>query len=689
MSTNHNGLRVQFSKQRMTVIDVTEPRPSVRSRLGPWKIPLRLFLVVPFVVQISVAVGLTGWLSLKNGEQAVNDLASQLRAEIGARIDQQLQNYLQVPRTLDRINAHAIELGQIDITDTASLTRQFWRQRDLFKPVVVSALYFGGADGEFIGLGFQNDNTWQVGRAGAYTEGKFHSYATDDRGNPTDLLEVGNPYDPRLRPWYRNAIEAKQTTWSDIYVDFKDPRLKITLVEPIYRDDGSLLGVLGVDFVLSHIRSFLQGLQIGQSGQTFIMERSGLLVASSVSQDPFNKVGDRVERIKAEDVEDPLIRNTARMLDGYFNRNLDKITQTRQLQFQLDGEKHFVQVMPFSDGENLDWLIVIVVPEADFMERIHVNTRTTIQLCAIALIVASLLGWIASRWITQPILRLSEASMEIAEGNFNQKIRVKWPNELVLLANSFNRMSVQLKSSHDQLAEYSRSLEHKVRERTIELQQEKEKSEQLLLNILPKPIAERLKNDRSAIAEHFDCVTILFADIVGFTQLSARLTPSELVEVLNQIFSVFDELSERHQLEKIKTIGDAYMVVGGLPLGTADPTAAIADMALEMQRFIRSFRTIYDESFQIRIGIHCGSVVAGVIGTKKFIYDLWGDTVNVASRMESQGSPGQIQVTEAVYSVLRDRYHFEKRGAISVKGKGEMTTYWLVDGRSPPEEYRI
>jgi class 3 adenylate cyclase len=131
------------------------------------------------------------------------------------------------------------------------------------------------------------------------------------------------------------------------------------------------------------------------------------------------------------------------------------------------------------------------------------------------------------------------------------------------------------------------------------------------------------------------------------------------------------------------------MVVGGLPLGTADPTAAIADMALEMQRFIRSFRTIYDESFQIRIGIHCGSVVAGVIGTKKFIYDLWGDTVNVASRMESQGSPGQIQVTEAVYSVLRDRYHFEKRGAISVKGKGEMTTYWLVDGRSPPEEYRI
>jgi PAS domain S-box-containing protein len=210
------------------------------------------------------------------------------------------------------------------------------------------------------------------------------------------------------------------------------------------------------------------------------------------------------------------------------------------------------------------------------------------------------------------------------------------------------------------------------------LRLEQQNSEKLLLNILPEAIANQLKQNPSVIAEQFNEVTIMFADIVGFTPLSARLTPIELVNLLNEIFTSFDQLAQDLGLEKIKTIGDAYMVAAGLPIPRPDHAEAIADMALAMQAAVDRFQSKLDENIQIRIGINTGVVVAGVIGTKKFIYDLWGDAVNVASRMESSGQPGSIQVTEATYERLKNKYVFEKRGTIQVKGKGEMITYWLL-----------
>lgn len=236
------------------------------------------------------------------------------------------------------------------------------------------------------------------------------------------------------------------------------------------------------------------------------------------------------------------------------------------------------------------------------------------------------------------------------------------------------------------LKKLNEELETRVEERTKTLKQileklryQQEQSERLLLNILPEPIAEQLKLGNNTIADTFANVTVLFADIVGFTQLSSRVSPSELVRLLNEIFSTFDRLAEKHGLEKIKTIGDAYMVVGGLPMPRSDHAEAIAEMALDMQTAIAQFGTSYGESFSIRIGINSGPVVAGVIGIKKFIYDLWGDTVNTASRMESHGLPGCIQVTSATYELLKDKYLFENRGSIHIKGKGEMITYFLTE----------
>ncbi|MFM9263694.1 adenylate/guanylate cyclase domain-containing protein [Tychonema sp. BBK16] len=216
-------------------------------------------------------------------------------------------------------------------------------------------------------------------------------------------------------------------------------------------------------------------------------------------------------------------------------------------------------------------------------------------------------------------------------------------------------------------------------ESALRIQQEK--TEKLLLNILPKPIAIRLKKEQKLIADHFDEVSVLFADLVGFTEFSAHQSPTQLVEILNGIFCEFDRLSESRGLEKIKTIGDAYMVVGGLPTPRDDHEEAIALLALEMQVALTQFNLEIGENFQLRIGIHSGSVVAGIIGISKFSYDLWGDTVNVASRMESNGESGKIQVTAATYERLKDQFILEERGIIEVKGKGKMLTYWLIEKR--------
>ena len=210
------------------------------------------------------------------------------------------------------------------------------------------------------------------------------------------------------------------------------------------------------------------------------------------------------------------------------------------------------------------------------------------------------------------------------------------------------------------------------------LQLEKEKSEHLLLNILPRAIAERLKGGERTIADSHPQVTVLFADLVGFSMLSRKTEPQEMVTLLNEVFSHFDRLVERHGLEKIKTIGDSYMLVGGLPLPRDDHAAAVAEMALDMIEDVARINAQNQRQISIRVGINSGPVVAGVIGKKKFTYDLWGDTVNLASRMESAGTPNAIHVSPSTHAALVGKYELAERGLVSCKGLGEITTYYLT-----------
>lgn len=211
---------------------------------------------------------------------------------------------------------------------------------------------------------------------------------------------------------------------------------------------------------------------------------------------------------------------------------------------------------------------------------------------------------------------------------------------------------------------------------------EEQKAENLLLNILPKEIAAILKNEERTIADSFDGASILFADLVGFTPLTAHMPPVEVVNLLNEIFSHFDSLVEKYGVEKIRTIGDNYMVAAGVPRSCPDHAKRLAAMALDMQDYIQNRFSRTGLPIEFRIGINSGPVIGGVIGRKKFVYDIWGDAVNIASRMESQGVAGKIQVTEATYDMIRDDFIFERRGTIPVKGRGNMGTWFLICSKS-------
>jgi len=301
----------------------------------------------------------------------------------------------------------------------------------------------------------------------------------------------------------------------------------------------------------------------------------------------------------------------------------------------------------------------------DSLANAEVILRESTMIIGLLLAAAVLLGiaitFPITRSIRNPLIRLDRAATRVSQGDLEQQVVVTSQDELGRLTSTFNSMVVS------------------IREQTEEIQRKNEENERLLLNILPGPIADRLKQGEETIADYFPEVTVLFVDIVGFTAMSDSVSPVDLVTMLNHLFTAFDNSAHRLGIEKIKTIGDSYMAVAGLTIEIDDPPAAMVEMALEMQRAIDQINAQHGTSLQIRIGINCGPVVAGVIGKSKFIYDLWGDAVNLASRMESHGIADRIHVSEAVYERVKDRFKVEPRGNINIRGKGLMTTYLICN----------
>lgn len=448
-------------------------------KVGLKQVPLRLILVVPFVVQIFAAVGLVGYISLRNGQKAVNDLGRQLRSEITARIQERLQSYVANPHLVNKLNANAIENGQLDLQELQVRDRHFWKQVQSFPSI--SNSYIISPEGYFYGAGRREDGRLEIilGDDSTDNNKKYHYYGTNRLGDRTQLMVVRSKEDPRLQPWYIAAVAAGKPIWSEIYTEIRFRTLEITAAQPVYDRAGNLQGVLGSSLLLNKINDFLDSLKIGDSGETFIIERSGMLVSTSTTTPLFKINGDRAERIKASESQTLLIRETAKFLSIQFGE-LKQISSSKQLNFELDGAQIFLQVTPLKDERGLDWLIVVVVPEAEFMKQINANTRLTVFLCILALIIATGLGIFTSRWIAQPMLKISAASQAIANGELDQEVEEIIINELGVLANSFNQMASQLQESFTALEEANTALvnsneqlEIRVEERTAELKEAK------------------------------------------------------------------------------------------------------------------------------------------------------------------------------------------------------------------------
>ncbi|MGK7902569.1 MAG: ATP-binding protein [Hormoscilla sp.] len=443
-------------------------------------VPLYIILVVPFVLQICLAVGLVSWLSLRQGQQAVDRLATQLKRSVGENMLSHLQTYLSTPHQINQINAAAIEQGILDIKNPATLERYFWQQLQDFPSV--SYAYFGNSQGGYIGAGRQDDGSLTIEATEKFVFGDYYIYSTDTQGNRAELLKVSPNYDSRRRPWYTAPVADGEATWSEIYPFFAELTLGIAASQPVYDRKGNLLGVLATELVLSQLGDFLASLQIGNNGHLFIIEPSGEIVASSTREPPFILNPDRTgaKRLPAAKSTIPLIRKTWQYLTEYFS-DLHKIDRTVQLKFKLDGQWQFLQVTPLSDDRGINWLIVIVVPERDFMEQINTNTRITIILCLIALLLSAIAGIMIYRWIAQPVMQLSKAVKSLAQqaqsGDLRTccslpEVEVRGVKEIAVLADSFTEMAAQLREYLTFLERTNEELEKRVYQRTAQLQQD-------------------------------------------------------------------------------------------------------------------------------------------------------------------------------------------------------------------------
>ncbi len=467
-----------------------------------------------------------------------------------------------------------------------------------------------------------------------------------------------------------NSKKVKHSKISDFESYTPSMQAPSAFIADIIEENGQPIGVLGFQLPVNEINKVMTGGGnwkddgLGSSGETYLVGQDFKMRSNSrfliESPGEYFKMLDQIgidskEINKIRNYNTSILEQTVKTL-----ASIDAMNGSTNTQIVLDYRGVPV-LSSYSklDIEDLDWSILSEIDLDEAYEPIYRFTKLLILFTIILSIIITFIVFKFTKLFIDPIEILMKGTHELAVGNYDKRVSISSKDEFGELADTFNKMASSIE------------------EKNAEIHQKNIENEKLLLNILPPQIATRLRSGEQTIADSFPNVAVLFADLVGFTRLSQENGAEKIVELLNQLFSNFDVLAHKHGVEKIKTIGDCYMAVSGLPIPREDFAEAMVDLAIEMIECIKELNKESSTVMELRIGINSGPVVAGVIGTSKFIYDLWGDTVNLASRMESHGLPNEIHTTEDLFLLLSDKYDFESRGSIDVKGKGPTKTYFL------------
>ncbi|MDD5264159.1 MAG: cache domain-containing protein [Candidatus Bipolaricaulis sp.] len=414
------------------------------------RIPLQAALVALLASEVLLAVGLVAYLSLHNARAAVNDVAKQLRSEVTTRVEERLREFLATPHVLNDVNAELIGRGVLDADNPEELTAHFWQQ--VQAAPTVSSAYFGNTKGGVADAGREGaGGPLYVIVTDGFAAGTFRKYATNDVGVRTSQLQAVPGFDARTRSWYTRAMTQGGPAWSSIYLLFSGQDMAISASRPVANGRGEAIGVVAADLFLSQVGDFLRGVKIGMSGRCFIMERSGLLIASSADETPivFGEGGRPPRRLAARESSSPMIRAAAATIED--DGGVVAGGVGGQWEFSMDGERHFLQVATIRDGYGIDWLVGVAIPERDFMVRVDANTRTTIALILGAALIAVTFGLVASRWVTLPMSHLGRSARALAGGERQVVAETSRIAEVADLSRSFNVMTQQLERTVESL----------------------------------------------------------------------------------------------------------------------------------------------------------------------------------------------------------------------------------------------
>ncbi len=657
------------------------------------RLPLRVVLIIPFIIQLITVVGLIWYLSFNNGQKAINELTTELRNEITIRIEQHLLSYLKTPHLINQINSDTLRLGALDLANEKEIQHFFWQQLQMFDSA--SYISFSSEEGQYIGAERRENKSSDPNKKDQfYLYTVTAEYLANSKGYPEKLTNPIENYKPYERPWYKNTVKANKPIWSEIYglLDANDFDLAVTQTvsanQPFYDKDGKLRGVLGTDIFLSQIRDFLTGLKIGKTGKTFIMERSGMIVASSTEEQPYliNPKNNEVERLDALHSKIPAINRSVEYLIEHFKKDnekpelaLNNINSSVHLEFKLDGQKQYLQVKPLDNIqdklhknsylEGIDWLIVVVIPESDFMEHINAATRATILLCFAALVIAIIVSLLISKWPVMPVLRLNAAAQKLMEGKWEQDLPIERSDEIGNLARSFKSMAMQLKKVFEDLEKVNKAYERFVPKEFLKLLDKK--------SVLEINLGDQVEKE----------MTVLFLDVRGFTSISEKMTPQDNFEFINSYLGQMEPVIYEYNGVIDKYIGDAIMAL--FPTNADDAVAGSVAMLKTLHRYNLTLKSKGQDAIKIGIGLHTGRLMLGTIGgLTRMEGTVISDAVNLASRIEGMTKQygASLLISEITYAHLTNpsQYLIRDIDKVQVKGKSKpITVYEVFNGDLP------